>query len=88
MRRLSTADRAIFTSGSGRLAASVTGRAVSLAVSSGDPAQFFRAYLPAYLFFLGLTLGSMVLLMIYHLTGGAWGFLVRRMVEACTERCR
>jgi hypothetical protein len=47
-----------------------------------QPAQFFRAYLPAYLFYLGLALGSMAVLIIYHLTGGAWGFLIRRILEA------
>ena len=47
-----------------------------------DPTQFFRAYLAAYVFCLGLGLGSLVILMIYHLTGGAWGFLVRRILEA------
>lgn len=47
-----------------------------------SPTQFFRAYLAAYIFFLGLGLGSMVILMIYHLTGGAWGFLTRRILEA------
>jgi hypothetical protein len=47
-----------------------------------SPAQFFRAYLTAYIFFLGLGLGSLVLLMIYFLTGGAWGFLIRRILEA------
>ncbi|HEY5311694.1 MAG TPA: hypothetical protein VIK18_04220, partial [Pirellulales bacterium] len=46
------------------------------------PAQFFRAYLAAYLFYLGIGLGGLVLTMIYHLTGGAWGFLVRRILEA------
>jgi hypothetical protein len=47
-----------------------------------NPAAFFRAYLPAYLFFLGIALGSMVLLMVYHLTGGSWGLLIRRALEA------
>lgn len=47
-----------------------------------EPTQFFRAYLAAYLFFWGLGLGGMALLMVYHLTGGAWGFLVRRLLEA------
>ncbi len=47
-----------------------------------DPTQFFRAYLSAYVFFLGLGLGSMAILMIYHLTGGAWGYLTRRILEA------
>ena len=47
-----------------------------------DPPQFFRAYLAAYLFYFGIAMGSMTLLMIYHITGGAWGFLVRRILEA------
>ncbi len=50
-----------------------------------DQSQFFRAYLASYVYFLGLGLGSLVILMIYHLTGGAWGFLVRRILEASTR---
>jgi hypothetical protein len=46
------------------------------------PTQFFRAYLSAYLLFLGLALGAMVILLIWNLTGGAWGFLTRRLLEA------
>ena len=46
------------------------------------PTAFLRAYLAAYMLFLGLGLGSMVLLMIYHLTGGSWGFVLRRIFEA------
>jgi hypothetical protein len=47
-----------------------------------DLQQFLRAYLSAYLLVLGLGLGCMVVLMVYHLTGGAWGFLLRRTLEA------
>jgi hypothetical protein len=47
-----------------------------------SPTQFFRAYLTAYVFYLGIALGSMVILMVYYLTGGAWGFLIRRVLEA------
>jgi hypothetical protein len=47
-----------------------------------SPVQFFRAYLAAYVLFMGLAPGCMVILMIYHLTGGAWGFLTRRILEA------
>jgi hypothetical protein len=54
-------------------------------VASFEPASFFRAYLAAYLFYLGLALGSMVLLMAYHLTGGSWGFLIRRILEAAMK---
>ncbi|HWA99514.1 MAG TPA: hypothetical protein VG713_13520, partial [Pirellulales bacterium] len=47
-----------------------------------DPQQFMAAYLTSYLFFLSFPLGAMVLVMIYHLTGGAWGFVVRPALEA------
>jgi hypothetical protein len=47
-----------------------------------SPVQFFAAYLAAYTYYLGLGLGCMAVLMIYHLTGGAWGFLSRRILEA------
>jgi hypothetical protein len=50
-----------------------------------DPEQFFRAYLAAYVFVLGLPLGSFAILALYHLTGGAWGFLIRRVLEASTR---
>lgn len=40
------------------------------------------AYLFGYLFWLGLTLGSMGILMIHHLTGGRWGYVIRRLLEA------
>jgi hypothetical protein len=50
-----------------------------------DPAQFFRSYLLGYVFWLGVPLGSLALLMLHHLTGGGWGFVIRRMCEASTR---
>src|SRR5207248_3266229 len=46
------------------------------------PREFFVAYLFAEIFFVGLSLGSLGLLMIHHLTGGYWGYGVRRFLEA------
>jgi hypothetical protein len=43
--------------------------------------QFFRSYLWAFLFWFGIGLGCLPLLMLYHLVGGAWGFTIRRIVE-------
>lgn len=43
--------------------------------------SFFQVYLMAYLFWFGLGMGSLALLMIHHLTGGRWGFIVRRLLE-------
>ena len=50
-----------------------------------SPAHFFRAYLVAFNFWIGIALGSLVILMIQHLTGGAWGMLIRRVLEAATQ---
>jgi hypothetical protein len=46
------------------------------------PAQFFRSYLIAFLFWVGTGVGCLSLLCIQHLTGGRWGFTIRRLLEA------
>jgi hypothetical protein len=56
--------------------------AVSVIGAFFDPGQFFRSYLFGYLFWLGLALGSMALVMIQYLTGGAWGVVTRRLLES------
>src|SRR5258707_568396 len=38
-----------------------------------DRAQFFHAYMVGFIFWTGITVGSLALLMLQHLTGGAWG---------------
>jgi hypothetical protein len=50
-----------------------------------DRAQFFHAYLVGFTFWTGITLGSLALLMLQHLTGGAWGLVIRRVLEAATR---
>src|SRR5882757_8779394 len=44
--------------------------------------HFLRAYLVAWNFWAGVSLGSLALLMIQYITGGAWGLLLRRFLEA------
>ena len=47
-----------------------------------DVDQFFRSWLVGFLFCLGLSLGSLALLMLQHLSGGHWGLAGRRVFEA------
>ena len=47
-----------------------------------DRGHFFRAYLIAYLFWLGIALGSIALVMVHHQSGGGWGIVLRRIFEA------
>ncbi len=60
--------------------------AVGLVVCAGGAwlnlTQFLQSYLPAYLFWLGISLGCLALLMLHHLVGGSWGIPVRRLLEA------
>ncbi len=46
--------------------------------------QFFRSWLIAYLLFLSISLGSMAMVMIQHLSGGEWG-VFRRIFEASSR---
>jgi hypothetical protein len=50
-----------------------------------DYDQFYRSYLLGYMWCFELTIGSLALLMLYHLTGGAWGTVIRRILEAAME---
>lgn len=50
-----------------------------------SPAAFFRAYLYAYMVWLGIPLGAAAILMIHHLTGGRWGAVARRTLEAAAR---
>jgi len=43
---------------------------------------FYSAYLTGFMFWLGLSLGCMAILMMYHLVGGAWGTVIRRILES------
>jgi hypothetical protein len=45
----------------------------------------WQSYLIAYYFWIGLTIGSMAVLMVQYLSGGAWGLVGRRIFEAGTR---
>jgi hypothetical protein len=50
-----------------------------------DRRQFFHSYLFAFSFWSGISIGSLALLMLQHLTGGGWGLVIRRVLEASTR---
>jgi hypothetical protein len=49
------------------------------------PPAFFRTYLSAYIFWVGIPVGSLALLMLHHLVGGRWGFMIQRVLEAAIQ---
>ena len=62
----------------------VGGTALLLSVGGAllDPTRFFQAYLLGYLFWVGIALGCLAVLMLHHLVGGRWGFIIQRLLEA------
>jgi len=44
--------------------------------------EFFRSYLYGYVFWAGLTLGCLGILLLHHLVSGHWGNVIQRMVES------
>ena len=47
--------------------------------------QLFRSYLVGFFFCTGLAVGSFAWLSLSHMTGGGWGFVIRRILEAATR---
>src|SRR5437868_12543232 len=47
-----------------------------------NQAQFFQSYLFAWLFWIGLSSGALVIVMMQNLTGGIWGLAVRNLCLA------
>ncbi|HVX16363.1 MAG TPA: hypothetical protein VHC22_34575 [Pirellulales bacterium] len=48
----------------------------------GGSKTFLASYLVAFLFWLGIALGSLVVCMLHGVTGGGWGLPIRRIAEA------
>lgn len=47
--------------------------------------QGLRSWLLGFIFWAGIALGSLGVLMLQYLTGGAWGVVIRRTLEAATR---
>ena len=66
----------------------ILGAALLLVCAVGwrmDSAQFFRSWLVGYVLWIGVSLGCMAILMLQHLSGGGWGLVIRRVLEAASS---
>ena len=61
--------------------------ALGLAIGTwfADREAFFKGYLLGFVFWSGLSLGCLALMMVHHLSGGAWGVVTRRIFEAAAR---
>ncbi|MGA8222230.1 MAG: hypothetical protein WB780_11300 [Candidatus Acidiferrales bacterium] len=76
--QLDRVERLAFTCG-------LVGAALTILFAFWNPVQFFRSYLLAYVYWLAIPMGCMAILMLHHLTGGWWGYPIRRLLEAGTR---
>lgn len=71
----------------GRIALGIGGVA-ALASAVGaflSPDQFHRSYLTGYAWALAFPLGSLAVMMLHHMSRGAWGVMIRRPLEAAAR---
>ncbi len=74
------------------LIAGLVGLALAVLLSLVLPAHgvnglihFFRSYLVGFFFWTGVAVGSFAWLFLGHMTGGGWGLVIRRILEAATR---
>lgn len=71
----SKVPRALFGIGAVGLIASLVGYFL-------DADQFFFSYLVSFVFFTGIALSALIMVMLHHITRSSWGVVVRRVSES------
>ncbi|MEP7188379.1 MAG: hypothetical protein ABI901_04210 [Roseiflexaceae bacterium] len=82
MKQIATLDPRADTIQRVALLAGVVGLILCAVGAFIDPTAFFQSYLMGFLYWLAFPLGCMAIVALYHLGGGAWGFGIRRPLEA------
>jgi hypothetical protein len=63
----------------------VVGLAAAVAGYFASPGHFWESYLIGYIFWTMITVGALGVVMVQHLSGGAWTMASRRLLEAATR---
>jgi hypothetical protein len=66
----------------GSLVVGLVALALCLAGAFYNWTQFLQSYLVAFIFWTGVGLGCLAILMLHHMVGGTWGFALRRLLES------
>jgi hypothetical protein len=75
-------DHALLRLRGAALAMGVAGLVALLIGWFVDPDQTMRSYLVGFVFWIGVPLGGLAVLLIHGVTGGAWGVAIRRPLES------
>ncbi len=60
----------------------IVGIVVGIAGVLASPTQFFRSYLFAFMFWFGMGIGCLGIVLLLHVVGGTWSDLIRPLLEA------
>jgi hypothetical protein len=71
--------RALIVGAAALLALAVVG------LATGGPQRVWGSYLAAFVFWIGVALGSLALVMLHQLSGGEWGVVIRRPAESAAR---
>lgn len=63
------------------LGVGTVGLAAAVVLLFIHPSAFYHGYLVGFFFWIGASLGCLVLLMLHHLVAGEWGFVSQRILE-------
>jgi hypothetical protein len=63
----------------------VAGLVIAFLSPGGVREALWRPYLVAFVFWAGASIGALPMIMLGHLTGGAWAIVLRRIFEAATR---
>jgi len=64
------------------LVAGIVGLALTAFGYFSNQEQFFRSYLLGYVFWIELSVGAIVVVLMQHRAGGRWGVVIQRILEA------
>lgn len=64
------------------LIAGVVGLALTALSALFHGTEVFRSYLVGFMFWFNISAGCLFWLMVQHLSGGAWGIMIRRVIES------
>lgn len=58
---------------------------VAIALKEGDLSRLFQPFVMSYILWFGVAAGSLAAVMLHHLAGGAWSFMIQRICEAASR---
>jgi hypothetical protein len=67
------------------LVVAAIGLLATIALGARDWTQFLHSWLFAFVYWMVFAMGCLAILQLHHMTGGRWGFPIRRILEAGTR---